>query len=403
MSILCRPLAAALVAFVFVASAAAEGLPLRPPPDFASRDLTDGDDIRALQTNLNRLGYYDGAIDGAVGPLTRAALEELRRATALEPVTKNAPTEGDFAASFRLLREREMASGTLDLDDLSYLAEIAAQHLTQQLSDDEAPGGQIVRGLENTVLEKASRTYTTAARQPATVGMAPGSQVERLASRQQQTAAGGRETRPVEKTFARPVPTRAFSSPDRYPPEGFRGYGIVAFKSIATSYDIEKHQQICAAYVAAFRLTAMQSETALADQFLTVWPVETNEVADALNQKVRVRDFSVCKDAIKFFDVETARYAIREAEKAGFSGSGLGPYLLAWSPATEFGKQDTFVLSLDLSRVTTYGMAQAMMQEWRDDVETDFSDIRRFSAARLQTTLRRWADKYGPGFLELSN
>ncbi|RKF06720.1 peptidoglycan-binding protein [Oceaniradius stylonematis] len=400
MTILCRSLTAALAVLALVVSAAAEGLPLRPPPDFASRNLTGGDDIRALQTNLNRLGYYDGAIDGAVGPLTRAALLELRRAAALESVTNNAPTEGDFAASFRLLRDREISAGTLNFDDPSYLAEIAAQQLTRQLSGDGAPIGRIVGRLDTSTLDNAGPSITTASRQMRAVDRAPASAVESQSRERQTTATPADETGRVAAASVRPVPTRAFSSPDRYPPEGFRGYGIIAFKAIATSYDIEKHQQICAAYVAAFRPTATQSNTAVTDQFLTVWPVETDDVADALNQSMRDRDLTVCQDAIRHFDTETARYAIQEAEKAGFAGSGTGPFLLAWSPATEFGKEDTFVLSLDLSRVSNYDLAHAMMQEWRNDVETDFADLRGFTLARLQVTLRRWADKYGPGFLE---
>ncbi len=50
-------------------------------------EVVDDVTIRDVQTVLNDLGLYDGAIDGMVGPQTHTAIESYRRIVGLEPGT----------------------------------------------------------------------------------------------------------------------------------------------------------------------------------------------------------------------------------------------------------------------------------------------------------------------------
>ncbi len=58
-----------------------------------------------LQRNLKRLGYYDGEVDGSVGPKTRKAIESFQSAIGNEPTGKLSADE-----MFRLAQDAERAS-----------------------------------------------------------------------------------------------------------------------------------------------------------------------------------------------------------------------------------------------------------------------------------------------------
>jgi hypothetical protein len=51
-------------------------------------------------------------------------------------------------------------------------------------------------------------------------------------------------------TEARVIASRLFAGPDQYPPEEFAAYGILAFRSRASSQDRARHLMICEAYAA---------------------------------------------------------------------------------------------------------------------------------------------------------
>lgn len=193
-------------------------------------------------------------------------------------------------------------------------------------------------------------------------------------------------------------PTRLFAGPDLYPPEDYRGYGIIAFPSRATEYDGARHAMICAAYVASFPDT-MEVTTPSRHQFVTIWPVVSDQVALEIASLVPAE---ACERAIDNYSMDASYRAISAAEKAGFRDDGLGPYLLAWSPPDGIGRTDVFVLALDLSNVRSYEQALAMMQEWYRDIETDYEILSGgFTLERLRLSIRRWADTYGDGFLRL--
>ncbi|WP_138468871.1 hypothetical protein [Poseidonocella sp. HB161398] len=193
-------------------------------------------------------------------------------------------------------------------------------------------------------------------------------------------------------------PARLFAGPGMYPPENYRGYGILAFPSRATSYDRERHEMICAAYIASLPESSTL-ETPTEDQFVTIWPVKSDAEARAVTS---LPLDEACPAAIDAYSQEAALRAIAAATEAGFRDDGLGPYLLAWSPPSGIGRSDVFVLALDLSNVRSYQQALALMTEWNRDIETDFDILANgFTLERLRVKIRRWADSYGDGFLKL--
>jgi hypothetical protein len=196
------------------------------------------------------------------------------------------------------------------------------------------------------------------------------------------------------------TPTRAFLAPHRFPPEGYRGYGLIAFTSRATEADLARHQAICTAFHASMEPTGGVS-AGIEDQFLTGWPVDTEEAAEELNAFEGTAS-EACETAIAAYDLETADRVLAVARLSGARLSGRGPFLLAWAPTKTFGFEDAFVLALDLSRVDDYAEAQILMNEWKTDITEDFEILANgFSVERMRVKLRRWADAYGEGFLSL--
>ena len=196
------------------------------------------------------------------------------------------------------------------------------------------------------------------------------------------------------------TPTRAFLPPHRFPPEGYRGYGLIAFTSRATEADFERHQAICTAFHASMEPTGGVSAE-IQDQFLTGWPVDDDEAAEELNAFDGTAS-EACETAIEAYDLETADRVLAVARLSGARLSGRGPFLLAWAPTKTFGFEDAFVLALDLSRVDNYDEAQILMNEWKTDITEDFEILANgFSVERMRVKLRRWADAYGEGFLSL--
>lgn len=196
---------------------------------------------------------------------------------------------------------------------------------------------------------------------------------------------------------ASPIPTRAFASMEQYPPEGFRGYGIVVFKSLATEYDLARHVKICEAYVASLRLTNNVAEPKI-DQFVTVWPVLSVDNARHLEGLNQIPHSKVCGLAIENYDLRLAAEVVQKARLAGFNDEGVGPFLLGWLPGSDYGNEEALILALDLSHVTSYAQAQAIFQEWKIDIESDPALLDDgFSMEILRRKIRRWSDRHGQG------
>jgi hypothetical protein len=196
----------------------------------------------------------------------------------------------------------------------------------------------------------------------------------------------------------RVVASRLFAGPNQYPPEEFAAYGILAFRSRASSHDRARHLTICEAYATSLP-HASELDVDVSDQMATVWPVDSNATSDKLN---RMSHAGICKVAVDRYGLATALQALKDAELAGMEMSGIGPFLLAWSPSGAKGKAGALVLVADLSGVSTYRQAQEFLLKWSWDIEQDPSLWRKgWDVERMRQKLRLWVDEYGPRILAL--
>ena len=154
---------------------------------------------------------------------------------------------------------------------------------------------------------------------------------------------------------------------------------------------------ICDAYVTALPHTTELVNIPSHKQMVTVWPIKTNEVSSEMNIS---SDTSLCETAVKNYGLLLSRQSLKEAEIAGANVSGLGPYLLAWSPTESKGKKNALVLVSDLSDITTYEQSQAVFRQWIKDIEQD-PDLWKsgWNIEKLRVKIRLWSDMYGPKLL----
>ena len=192
--------------------------------------------------------------------------------------------------------------------------------------------------------------------------------------------------------------SRIFSGPNQFPPNDFAAYGILAFPSRAAPYDRRRHRIICHAYRAslphAFELTLPINE-----QMVTVWPVDSDAKAEQLNGMPPLK---LCNEAVANYGLVAAKRALKEAELAGVDATNSGPFLLAWSPSTDKGKQDALVLMMDLSAVETPQQASEAFRLWSSQIEQDpqlWSHGWDFD--RLTRKIDRLASKVGANMLQI--
>ena len=195
--------------------------------------------------------------------------------------------------------------------------------------------------------------------------------------------------------------SRLFGARDMYPPVGFSAYAIVAFPSGVTEDLLEKYLAICDGYVSTL---IASKELALPTfyQLVTIWPLRNSTMADDLNTMQDVQsDF--CGDIVEKIDIHMSQEAIRRAEMhLGESFTGVGPYLLAWSPGQRYSDlaDDVPVLVLDMSNVRRSEQAVDAFFFWTREIEKD-PDVWKngWNYASLRLKVRWWVDNYGQEIL----
>lgn len=196
--------------------------------------------------------------------------------------------------------------------------------------------------------------------------------------------------------------SRLFVGREGFEPKDFAAYGILAFKSRATSDDRDRYINICEAFFAALE-SSTQLQVPTLKQMVTVWPVNDpadETLADTLNASRSSAES--CETAVDNYDLYTATRAIFHAGQAEVELKGRGPHLLAWSPAGKKGAIDAVVLVADLGDVSTPSDAKRVLELWRDDIEGDstlWEDGYSFEKLRLK--LQLIANRYGEGLLEV--
>ncbi len=210
-------------------------------------------------------------------------------------------------------------------------------------------------------------------------------------------------TRPFTAAAAQAsvTPVRRFAHADEYPPERYRGYGLIVFKSGVSSFDRERHRFFCEAYMTSIlHVRAIGKDEP--NQFVTIWPLKSPATARALNGRWREPASSICNIAIDDYDNVLAAKAIEAAKKAGFDEQGAGPFLLGWLPGAKYGQADALILTLDLSHVEDYEMAQSLFQDWKYDIQSDPDLLKPgFRLEKLRRKVRRWSDTRGPGLFSI--
>lgn len=193
--------------------------------------------------------------------------------------------------------------------------------------------------------------------------------------------------------------SRIFAGPTQYPPKEFAAYGIVAFKSLATSDDRQRYEMFCRAYVSSITFYKDLTHTPIKDQMVTVWPINNNEDAAQINERPFEES---CPAAVSKYGLQISLGAIATVEDSGSSLEGAGPFLLAWSPSSEIGKKGAPVLVSDLTDVTKFEDAKDEFQTWAAEVQMNPKLWRGgWNVDELRAVIRRWANKFGPKFIQL--
>lgn len=192
--------------------------------------------------------------------------------------------------------------------------------------------------------------------------------------------------------------SRIFAGPGQYPPIEFNAYGIVAFRTRPSTDDRLRYMGICEAYIASI-LHETEIDIPKNEQMVTVWPVSTDVMAGKINKIARKR---VCNLAVDNYGSKVAIKAIKDAESAGAKLSGDGPFLLAWSPATNKGSSEALVLVSNLSNVQNIRQAKDLFREWVIDIENDPRKWRGgWNIELIRIRIRHWVDNYGEKTLQI--
>ena len=226
-----------------------------------------------------------------------------------------------------------------------------------------------------------------------------------------------------------PNASRLLATEGQYPPTDFAAYGILAFRSLATSDSQQRYVNICQGFVASLPQSSELQAAGIPQQhqMVTIWPVDNVEIVEAIEVLPAGEQANKCPDVVRSINLRMSLLAIQHAKESAKpiavglegaipEGSELaqekiksvtqrrGPFLIAWSPAEKTGEPGAPFLLVDLSDVTTVSQATTIFQDWRTQIESNpdiWVYVSGWDLELLRDTLRLWADRYGTGILEL--
>ncbi len=177
----------------------------------------------------------------------------------------------------------------------------------------------------------------------------------------------GRIAHPVAMRRARAARDRSIHAVRVYlngadiPPKGVGGYGIVAFTGKPTAATRDRLVRVCEAFTHYLpRQSSLPRSIELSDQMVTVWPVEDPEAPAA-----KADDCGYLTD---HYDLDAGLLAIQDARRQKLRLSGIGPFLIAWSPSEARGKPDKVVLVYDLSKYLSQDSFNQSFIFWQSEI-----------------------------------
>ncbi|RUU93105.1 hypothetical protein EOB59_04740 [Mesorhizobium sp. M7A.F.Ca.MR.176.00.0.0] len=186
--------------------------------------------------------------------------------------------------------------------------------------------------------------------------------------------------------------SRMFSGPGEYPPENFGAYGILAFPAKASEFDKDRHLKVCQAYLNSF-VSAFNLDLPPAEQMVTVWPINDDNMSDKLNAGSKKED---CEVVVSNFGLSMSTVAIDSARRAGWSPDGKGPFLIAWAPGKSIRDEKPIILYEDMSKFEEYGDFVAAMNAWKGEIQGD-NDLFKpgWNLDNFKKKIRDVSNKYG--------
>jgi hypothetical protein len=182
--------------------------------------------------------------------------------------------------------------------------------------------------------------------------------------------------------------------------DGVIGEGFVVFKTTASlgSEDFDRHKIICEAFADSFA----DSEDFLGDdQFVTIWPVMTEEIASLVTTNQLGPD---CSMAVEHYALSSAERVSSSAKLAGKKLAGRGPHLIAWANPGVRGVPNAEVLIVDLSYVETQRQAKENFTLWKNYIEKNPAMWRNgLDIERCRLAARHWALNTGRSILSVAS
>ncbi|WP_262690447.1 hypothetical protein [Kordiimonas aestuarii] len=186
------------------------------------------------------------------------------------------------------------------------------------------------------------------------------------------------------------------------------GVAYLALPQIAVGGDAgARLHMICEVYVTTFSSVGDMAGQP-GKRFVTLWPLEDEYHAANLNNKKRSELLADddCADAVEGYGLDTADIAIEAARRSADKPAlnGRGPFLLAWTPAEERGKDGSLALVLDLSGVDSRENIETLMAKWkRDVVQTPELWDNGWDVDRLKVAITEMLESIGPGLVAFSS
>ena len=193
-------------------------------------------------------------------------------------------------------------------------------------------------------------------------------------------------------TGAALTPERKYLTLKKHPPDGAGAYGIVVFHSRPTSASQAKLTMVCKSFIAFFPKSET-SDVPIADQMITVWPVD-----EPGNDKVKADD---CDFVTNHYDLNASEAAINDARKQHANFEGEGPYLVGWSPSNTRGVPDKLVLVVNMTDDNTQAEIDHKFQFWKNKIIENPSLWRSgWSLDGVRVAIKEFADEYGQNMLD---